>query len=80
MTDNYTKKELDLKFEQVTLTLESKHAENKIVLHEILTQTKTTNGRVNALENWKWFITGGLTIISVLLIPILISLIKIFLK
>jgi hypothetical protein len=76
MVENYSKRELDMKFEQVKLVMEEKHEENKIVLQEILAQTKTTNGRVNALENWKWFITGGLTILSVLVIPMLLKLFK----
>jgi hypothetical protein len=44
-------------------------------LGEIKDQTKKTNGRVSALENWRWFITGGLVIIGSLLVPILLSLI-----
>jgi hypothetical protein len=36
----------------------------------ILTQTTKTNGRVNSLENWKGFITGGLAIITIVIIPL----------
>jgi hypothetical protein len=39
-------------------------------------QAKMTNGRVNKLENWRWFITGGLTLITVLLLPLLFILIQ----
>lgn len=31
---------------------------------EIKAQTQKTNGRVNALEIWRGFITGGLAVIS----------------
>lgn len=31
---------------------------------EIVTQTKRTNGRVNSLEVWRGFITGGLAVLS----------------
>ena len=40
-------------------------------LNKILFQTTTTNGRVSRLENWRAFITGGMAVITVILIPIL---------
>lgn len=40
-------------------------------LQRIEVQTSVTNGRVSKLENWRWFITGGMTIITVVVIPIL---------
>lgn len=43
-------------------------------LEEIKVEVKKTNGRVRALENWRWFITGGLAILSILIIPILLKL------
>lgn len=39
-------------------------------------QTIKTNGRVNSLENWRWFLTGMGVLIVTLLIPILIALIQ----
>jgi len=48
------------------------------VLHEILIRVETkvdkTNGRVTKLEVWKGFITGGLAILGILIIPILVKL------
>lgn len=44
----------------------------KTQLNRIETQTIKTNGRVNSLEGWKMYISGGLAVIVVLLIPILI--------
>ncbi len=35
-------------------------------------QAQTTNGRVGKLENWRSFITGGLTILTLMVVPIVI--------
>jgi hypothetical protein len=51
-----------------------KNVENK--LDEILHQVRATNGRVSKLENWRWFISGGITILTALVLPILLGLIS----
>lgn len=48
----------------------------KVDVGEIKVQTSKTNGRVGALENWRWFISGGLAIILVLIIPIVLIVIQ----
>lgn len=45
--------------------------EMKLDLTEIKAQTKLTNGRVSKLENWRWFITGATTMITIVVIPLL---------
>lgn len=40
-------------------------------LQKILTQTTATNGRVGKLENWKYFITGGMAVIVIIVVPLL---------
>jgi len=45
-------------------------------IKEIKTQTQKTNGRVSSLEVWRGFITGGVAILAVLVIPLLISIFK----
>lgn len=69
---NYAKRELDEKFGDI-----------KDSLDRIEQQTVKTNGSVakafveiNALKNWRWFIAGIGSVITVLLIPILIALIE----
>jgi len=42
----------------------------------ILQQTTKTNGRVGRLEVWRGYITGGLAIISAIILPIVFSLVK----
>lgn len=43
---------------------------------ETKAQAKLTNGRVGALENWRWFISGGLAIITIIILPLLFIFIK----
>ncbi len=47
----------------------------RLDVSDIKLKTGKTNGRVSALENWRWFIAGGLSIIVVLLLPIIFLLI-----
>ena len=39
---------------------------------EIAIQVKQTNGRVSSLEMWRNFITGGLTVLTILVVPVLL--------
>lgn len=61
----YENREIDQMFTEV-------HAK----LDAILMQTQKTNGRVGSLENWKWFITGGLAIITVIILPVVFILLR----
>lgn len=49
----YSKREMDSHFLEI-----------KETLSRIEIQTEKTNGRVTSLENWRWFIAGGLVIIG----------------
>lgn len=44
-------------------------------LDRIETQTTKTNGRVTSLEQWRWYQTGAITIMSVILCSIVIPII-----
>ena len=44
-------------------------------LEELIEQTKKTNGRVQELERWKAYLTGGLALVFVLGLP---NIIRIF--
>ncbi len=70
----YTKSESDLQFSNLNQKIETDTALTK----EVLEHVKRTNGRVRALELWKMFIVGGLTIIAVLVLPILFIFISQF--
>lgn len=76
MNKPYNQRELDMKFEQIHLTMEEKHLENKETLREILAETKNTNGRVTALENWRWYMLGGLTILGIIIVPVVLTIIN----
>ena len=43
-------------------------------LRVIREQTILTNSRVKNLELWRAFITGGLTIVGIMIVPILIKM------
>lgn len=60
----YTNRELDMVFEEIRAKLDE--------IHE---QTKQTNGRVSNLEKWQSFIKGGLAVLTMLVVPILISVV-----
>ncbi len=71
-TKTYTDRELDEKFTDI-----------KDSLNRIETQTVKTNGSVakafqeiDSLKNWRWFLMGIGSVVTVLLIPILIALIQ----
>ncbi len=49
-------------------------------LLEIKVDVKKTNGRVGSLENWRWFITGGLAVVTLVLIPLIFIVIQSKLK
>ena len=55
-------------------SVEEFHRSIKDDLQEIKEQVKLTNGRVQTLERWKAYITGGLAVVTILLVPILLSI------
>jgi|HubBroStandDraft_3_1064219.scaffolds.fasta_scaffold37794_5 hypothetical protein len=48
-------------------TMMRNHSDNQRVMSGILDQVTRTNGRVSALEKWKWMMTGALGLISFVL-------------
>jgi len=45
-------------------------------LREIHTQVKSTNSRVGRLESWRDRIIGGLTVVTILIVPVLIYVVQ----
>lgn len=72
--NNYKLGEVVLLLREMDKRNIEKHEAQEKVQAEILAQTKKTNGRVGNLEVWRGFITGGLAIIGVLLIPLFLRI------
>lgn len=56
----YQNREIDNMFNEI-----------KDIMYRVEEQTKRTNGRVTALERWKYTIIGALTILTTIVVPIL---------
>lgn len=48
--------------------------QNNVDHKDIVERQKVTNHRISALENWRNLITGGLIVISAVVIPIFIKI------
>jgi len=42
----------------------------------VINRQDKTNGRVRALEKFRWFIAGGMAVITILVIPIVINVVS----
>jgi hypothetical protein len=73
---SYSKREIDMCFEQVNSKLDALGG----VLSEVHDQVTKTNGRVQVLERWRMFITGGLTVLGLLFVPVLITMVENWMK
>ena len=58
MDSAYTKRELDEKFGEI-----------KTQLNRIEAQTMKTNGSVSSLKVWRGYVTGGLAILTIVVLP-----------
>lgn len=79
----YSKREIDQLIHEIRESFQEQGRDRKENfeeqnhhLREIKEQVKLTNGRVGSLENWRWFITGGLAIIAIIIIPLLFIIIQ----
>ena len=76
--ESYPKQEMDLKLEAVNSKIDTSHREvmSELESHakvhtQLLEQVKITNGQVSSLQLWKAGIVGGLSILTMVLLPIL---------
>ena len=72
MTDEYSKREIDMIKENLKEEMLTSHKNIQEKLDLILSQTTKTNGRVNKLENWQSYLVGAWVVVSVFVIPTII--------
>lgn len=71
MEADYTKRELDSKFQDVTKHL----LEQDDVLKRIEIKITWTNGKIADVQAWRNYMSGGLAVLTTLVIPIIIYLV-----
>lgn len=67
----FTNREIEKFFQETNKHLVEIKDEHLARIEE---QVRKTNGRVGKLENWRAFITGGLAILTLLVVPILLNI------
>lgn len=72
MEDSYSKREIDIILEGLKTHINDGFAPIVSTLGEVKAQTTKTNGRVSAIENWRWMITGGFSIVTFVVIPMVV--------
>ena len=66
MEQDYTKREIDIIFDRQEDHL--KYIREKV--DSIEAQTKITTNRVSNLENWKFYLSGAIAILTIIVLPI----------
>lgn len=72
----YSKREIDQIVGAIRGGIKEGFHDTNERLDRIEVQTTKTNGRVGKLENWKWMMVGGLAVISAIIVPLFLDLIK----
>lgn len=75
---DYSKREVDLILTEIrglykTHSEEDNHhfSDMKESINELTEHVKKTNGRVSSLEKWQAYITGGMTVLTIIVVPLL---------
>lgn len=74
MPEPYSNRELDAKFDNLSVLVKEKHDDLMVKIGEIIVQTKKTNGSVASLKIWRAYMTGAIAVILFLVTAIAIPL------
>ena len=72
----YSNRELDARFENLSTLFREKHDDVMIKVGEIIVQTTRTNGKVQWTIKMIYLAMGGLGILSLVVLPLLFSLLQ----
>lgn len=76
----YSNRELDEKFNNLSILIREKHDDTMIKVGEIIVQTSKTNGSVANLKMWRAYTTGAVAVIMFLVTAILLPLMWAFIQ
>lgn len=75
MESQYLNREIDEKFKNLDILIREKHDDTMIKVNEVVVQTTKTNGRVRWLEKMIYLALGGLGVLTIIVLPLLWTLI-----
>lgn len=76
MKEDYSNNEIDGFLREMDNRTQMAHANFQQSLDRIEKQTVKTNGRVTSLEQWKAYMAGAIAVITVLIIPVLLLIVR----
>lgn len=80
MEEQYKNREIDEKFNNLSVLVREKHDDVMIKINEVIVQTTKTNGSVANLKLWRAYLTGGLAVVTFLLVSIIIPLLSSYIQ
>lgn len=71
MDKDYTNRELDEKFNNLSVLIRDKHDDVMVRINEVLVQARSTNGSVASLKMWRAYTAGAVATIAFIGTPVI---------